>query len=90
MTYFTQRGSLLVKDRNDKFHLLEGSLSIKEAAKYIWENEDLKNYRISDEALNEQYGNIEVPHLGVILEPTRLRDLGNKEDGYFRENYDGE
>jgi len=90
MTFFTQRGSLILKDQNGKFHLLEGSLTIKEAANYIWETENLKSYRINDEELNEQYSNIEVPTISTINIPARLRNLEMKSDSYFLDNYDGE
>ena len=85
MVKFKKNGLLIITDSKGNCHVIEGTRTLLEAAKYIWQEESLDAYRMDD--------NEPLPECASMLlaelpknKHQRLRDLSNlKEDKYFQE-----
>jgi len=82
---FKKNGLLIITDSRGKCHAIEGTRTLLEAAKYIWQEDSLSAYRMGDDEPLPDSASMVLAELPE-LDHQRLRDISDlKEDKYFQE-----
>ncbi len=84
MIRFHRNGLMVMLDSEGKAHILDSKESLKDIATYVWQNESLKDYRISGDDSLKEIKEIIFVELGREKEP-RLRSLSN-DDKYYNDS----
>jgi hypothetical protein len=84
MIRFHRNGLMVMLDSEGKAHILDSKESLKDIATYVWQNESLKDYRISGDDSLKEIKEIIFVELGREKEP-RLRSLSS-DDKYYNDS----